>query len=71
MTDPRRIRAMRALIRHWFLGQIAMADVARAERDVYELRTDQWEAVLASAGVETTSPRCVDDRSLFHLYRLS
>ena len=68
--DKALLHAYRGLIRHWFLGQVAMADLPRPKRDVYELRVDQWLDVIARSGLHTSLPRCVDDHALFHLYRL-
>jgi len=57
-----------ALLRHWFLGQLAVADLPVAERDVYELEVSGWLQLLATAGFEVTSHRFTDRWKLFHLY---
>lgn len=60
-------RAWRGLLQHWFLGQIRMADVPLAERDVYELTVPQWRDVLEAAGLDVQSEP-FDDHRLFHLH---
>jgi len=58
----------RALLRHWFLGQLAVVDVPIAERDVYELTVPRWLALLAAAGLQVDSHDFVDGLPLFHRY---
>ncbi len=58
----------RALLRHWFLGQLAVADAPAAERDVYELTVPRWLEVLEAAGAEVLAHDFVDDLPLFHRY---
>jgi len=57
-----------ALLRHWFLGQLAVADLPIPERDVYELRVAGWLELLAEAGFEVVDHRFTDRWRLFHRY---
>jgi hypothetical protein len=59
-----------ALLRHWFLGQLAVADAPVAERDVYELTVDRWLAVLQRAGLTVRRHGFTDPWKLFCLYEL-
>jgi len=58
----------RALLRHWFLGQLVVADAPVAERDVYELTVPRWLEVLEAAGAEVVAHGFVDELPLFHRY---
>jgi len=60
-----------ALLRHWFLGQLAVADAPLAARDVYELTVDRWLQVVAAAGLHVREHRFTDPWKLFHLYTLA
>ncbi len=66
--DPDLVGRWRALLRHWFVGQLAVVDVPVAERDVYELTVPRWLQVLDAAGLEVTDHRFVDELPLFHRY---
>jgi hypothetical protein len=58
----------RGLLRHWFLGQIAVADLPREQRDVYELTVPNWMALLHHAGLNVREHAFTDDLPLFHRY---
>lgn len=60
-----------ALLRHWFLGQLVVADLPLPQRDVYELTVDRWLALLERVGLDVRDHRFTDPWSLFHLYVLS
>ena len=59
----------RGLLQHWFLGQLAVADLPLAERDVYELTVPRWLDLLQSAGLTVEAHRFTDPLPLFHMYR--
>ena len=67
--SPALARAWWGLLQHWFLGQLRVADLPLAERDVYELRVAQWCALLEQAGLAVQQTTAADDWSLFTLYR--
>ncbi len=58
----------RAMLRHWFVEQVAVADLPLAERDVYELPVAQWLALFERAGLTVVSHRCTDAQDLFWQY---
>jgi hypothetical protein len=66
--DPDLVGRWRALLRHWFLGQLAVVDAPVAERDVYELTVPRWLELLDAAGLEVDTHGFVDDLPLFHRY---
>ncbi len=66
--DPDLLGRWRALLRHWFLGQLAVANLPVAERDVYELTVPRWLALLDNAGLHVSSHDFVDELPLFHRY---
>ncbi|MFN7144852.1 MAG: methyltransferase domain-containing protein [Myxococcota bacterium] len=59
-----------AIVRDWALGQIAVADAAWADRDVYERDVVSWLALFAEAGLAVRSRQATDRWMLFHQYVL-
>ena len=57
-----------AVIWHWCLEQVDLADVPVADRDVYELDTAHWLELLHEAGYRDISHRYTDDAHLFCQY---
>jgi len=70
VSDDLRAR-WEALVRHWFLGQLEVAEVSVAERDVYELEVAGWLELVQRADLHVVGHRFVDDWRLFHLYELA
>jgi hypothetical protein len=68
ISDDLRAR-FRHILRHWCLEQVAMADLPRLERDVYELDVGRWREVIAAAGLELIGNRCTDEFGLFWQYQ--
>ena len=68
-AEPERAARLRAILRHWMLGQLGAAEAPLADRDVYELRVHQWLDRLAEAGLTVEHHAFTDDLPLFHLYR--
>jgi hypothetical protein len=69
--DPsNRIPRLLALIKHWCLDQVQMAELPVEERDVYELDVPRWLALFESAGLELIERGFTDDTLLFHRYLL-
>jgi len=69
--DPmNRIPRLLALVKHWCLDQVQMADLPIEERDVYELDVPRWLALFERAGLELIERGFTDDRLLFHRYLL-
>jgi len=60
----------RHILHRWCLDQIAMADVPRTERDVYELDVARWMECFEAAGLLVESRRPTDDYGLFWQYVL-
>lgn len=58
----------RQIVRHWCLEQVALADVAVCDRDVYELDVCRWERLGERAGFFPEAVRCTDDAGLFYQY---
>ncbi len=58
----------RAMLRHWFLEQVRVADLPLADRDVYELPVGRWMALMGRADLLVRSNRCTDDYELFWQY---
>lgn len=56
------------MVRDWGLGQLAVATVPMAERDVYERDVASWLALLDSAGLRVVSRRFTDPWLLFCQY---
>jgi hypothetical protein len=61
----------RHIIHRWCLDQVAMAEVSRAERDVYELDVPRWLECFEQAGLRVLSRKCTDDYGLFWQYVLT
>ena len=58
------------LLRHWFLEQIAVADLPIERRDVYELTVPRWKALIARSGLKLVEHQALDRCDLFQLYVL-
>lgn len=67
--EERRIRLL-ALIKHWCLDQIDMADQPVADRDVYELDVARWMALFKRADLFIHEHHFTDQWLLFHRYEL-
>lgn len=61
-------RRLGAIIQRWCLAQVAMADVAMAQRDVYELDIPRWLALIDQVDLQVTSREFSDPALLFHRY---
>ncbi len=66
--DPAMADRWRAIVRHWCVEQVRLADVPAIERDVYELTVDRWLALLDLAGLRVVVHRFTDALPLFHQY---
>jgi hypothetical protein len=53
------------ILRRWCLDQIDQADVMVEDRDVYELDTPRWEALVADAGFRVLRRQFTDEAGLF------
>ena len=58
----------RALLRHWFLGQLAAGQLPLDQRDVYELSVPRWLDLFQRAQLNVTDHRFVGATRLFHRY---
>ena len=66
--DAAEVPRWRAILRHWCLEQVRMAEVPVAERDVYELDVTRWTELLRHAGLAPSQVRFTDDYGLFVQY---
>ncbi|MFM2162323.1 MAG: hypothetical protein RLZZ383_1835 [Pseudomonadota bacterium] len=53
------------ILRRWCLDQVDQADVVIEDRDVYELDTPRWEALLRDAGFRVLRRQFTDEAGLF------
>lgn len=60
----------RHILHRWCLDQLALAELPRADRDVYELDVRRWEECFDAAGLTRVSRRFTDDYGLFVQYVL-
>jgi SAM-dependent methyltransferase len=58
----------RAIVRHWCLEQVGLAEVALPHRDVYELDVGRWLTLLDAAGLRVIEHGFTDRVALFHRY---
>ena len=66
--DAERAPRLAAIVRHWCLEQVRMAEVPAAERDVYELDVPRWRALLREAGFALVHQQGTDEAGLFWQY---
>lgn len=59
------------LLRHWFLEQLAVADLPLEQRDVYELTVPRWKALIERSGLTLVEHQALDRCDLFQLYVLA
>lgn len=69
-ASPELVERWRGLLRHWFLGQLAVADAPIAARDVYELTVPRWLDLLEAAQLDVVDHGYTDALPLFHRYVL-
>jgi hypothetical protein len=66
--DPQRAARLVDVARAWAFGQIHVADVPYAQRDVYELDVVSWLRAFDRAGLVVRTRVCTDRYGLFQQY---